>query len=88
MHTAPSAMRVLTDFVRLAPPSYREFGLSWRTPTADEDRMQETDSKPGGLQISLVRPSLVLPSKVKAALNHKLLHLFLCFVAIVCLLAW
>ncbi len=63
MHTAPSVMRVLTDFARMAPPSYREFSLSWQTPVAsmpvaDADEMQVPDGKPGGLQICLVRSSL------------------------------
>ena len=59
VHAAPSVMRVLTDFARLAPASYREFGLSWQTPITD-DQMQVPDVKPGGLQISLVRGRWVL----------------------------
>ena len=59
VHAAPSVMRVLTDFARLAPASYREFGLSWQTPITD-DQMQVPDVKPGGLQISLVRGRGVL----------------------------
>ena len=77
VHTAPSAVKVLIEFAHLAPASYREFSVSWRSAVPDEDGTYLPDCKPGGLQISLVRfvPALlpIPPMKVVVQAGKPLL---------------